>query len=149
MALAGFLTIVANVVSVILFPAAVLGSQNSVLLLLRFAVGHAFAVMMASAFGFWLVFAVAGVLLAVLPATISRSVSLAARFAIGIAFLALVGTVFSVSRFALDPTHYRAALWPALWPPFCFLGLARTVWGRGAEPLVEKMAMASFASLAS
>lgn len=145
LALAGFLTIVANVVSMILFPLAVLGSQNSALLLLRFAVGHAFAVMMASAFGFWLVFAVAGVLLAVLPAKIFRSVSLAARFAIGIALLGLVGSVFSVSRFAMDATHYRAALWP----PFCFLGLARALWGRGADPLVAKMVMASIASLTS
>jgi hypothetical protein len=145
MALAGFLSIVANVFSVILFPAAVLGSQNSVLLLLRFAAGHAFAVMMASAFGFWLVFAVAGVLLALVPARVFRSVSLAARFAIGIVLLGLVGSVFSVSRFAMDVTQYRAGLWP----PFCFLGLARTLWGRSAEPLVAKMAMTSFASLAS
>jgi hypothetical protein len=143
--LAGFFTIVANVVSVILFPAAVLGSQNSVLLLVRFAAGHAFAVMVASAFSFWLVFAVAGVLMALLPANIFRSVSLVARFALGIALLGLVGSVFSVSQFAMDPTDYRAALWP----PFCFLGLARSAWGRSAEPLVAKMAVVSFANLAS
>jgi hypothetical protein len=143
LALAGFFTMVANAVSVILFPAAVVGSQNSAWLLLRFAAGHAVAVFMASAFSFWLVFAVAGILLAVLPAPVFRRISLVARFAIAIGLLALVGSVFSASRFASYAAHYRAALWP----PFSFLGLARAVWGRSAEPLVADMAKTALASL--
>src|SRR6202166_4592419 len=142
-ALAGCFTIVVNAVSVSLFPAAVVGSQDSVLLLLRFAAGHGVGVFMASAFSFWFVFAIAGLLLALLPPAMFRRISLVARFAIAILLLAQIGSVFTVSRFVLDPSHYRAALLP----PFCFLGLARTVWGRGAEPLVADMTKAAVASL--
>ena len=142
-ALAGRFTMVVNAASLILFPAAVVGSQDSIWLLLRFAAGHAVAVFMASAFSFWLVFAIAGLLLAVLPPAIFRRISLVARFAIAIVLLALVGGVFAVSRFALDASHYRAALLP----PFSFLGLARTVWGRSGEALVAEMTRAALASL--
>ena len=142
-ALAGCFTIVVNAVSVILFPAAVVGSQDSLLLLLRFAAGHAVAVFMASAFSFWFVFAVAGLLLALLPPAMFQRISLVARFAIAIVLLAQVGSVFTVSRFVLDPSHYRAVLLP----PFSFLGLARTVWGRGGEPLVADMTKAAVVSL--
>jgi hypothetical protein len=142
-ALAGCFTIVANAFSIILFPAAVVGSQDSILLLLRFAAGHGVAVFMASAFSFWFVFAIAGILLAVLPPAMFRRISLLARFAIAIFLLVLLRSVFTVSQFVSDASHYRAALLP----PFSFLGLARTVWGRGAEPLVADMTKASFASL--
>jgi hypothetical protein len=142
-ALAGCFTIVVNAVSLILFPVAVVGSQDSIWLLLRFAAGHGVAVFMASTFSFWFVFAVAGLLLAVLPPAMFRRISLVARFAIAIVLLAQVGSVFTVSQFVLDPSHYRAALLP----PFSFLGLARTVWGRGGEPLVADMTTATLASL--
>jgi hypothetical protein len=141
--LAGCFTIVVNVFSVVLFPAAVVGSQESFLLFFRFAAGHGVAVFMASAFSFWFVFAMAGILLAVLPPAMFRRISLLARFAIAIFLLVLLGSVFTVSQFVSDASHYRAALLP----PFSFLGLARTVWGRGAEPLVADMTKASFASL--
>jgi hypothetical protein len=142
-ALAGCFTIVVNAVSLILFPAAVVGSQDSILLLLRFAAGHAVAVFMASAFSFWFVFAIAGLLLGVLTSPMFRRLSLIARFAIAIVLLVMLGSVFTVSQFVLDAPHYRAALLP----PFSFLGLARTVWGRGEEPLVADMTKAAFASL--
>src|SRR6202163_1593185 len=98
-ALAGCFTIVVNAVSLILFPAAAVGSQDSILLLLRFAAGHGVAVSMASAFTFWFVFAIAGLLLAVLPPAMFRRISLVARFAIAVVLLALLGDVFTVSRF--------------------------------------------------
>jgi hypothetical protein len=142
-ALAGCFTIVVNAVSVILFPAAVVGSQDSILLLLRFAAGHGVAVFMASAFSFWFVFAIAGILLAVLPPAMFRHISLFARFAIAVVLLVMLGSVFTVSQFVSDSSHYRAALLP----PFSFLGLARTVWGRSGEPLVANMTTAALASL--
>jgi hypothetical protein len=142
-ALAGCFTIVVNAVSTILFPAAVVGSQDSIWLLLRFAAGHGVAVFMASAFSFWLVFAIAGILLAVLPPAMFRRVSLLARFAIAIFLLVMLGSVFTVSQLVLHASHYRSTLLP----PFSFLGLARTVWGRGGEPLVGEMTNAALASL--
>jgi hypothetical protein len=141
--LAGCFTFVVNAVSLILFPAAVVGSQDSFLLFFRFAAGHGVAVFMASAFSFWFVFAVAGLLLALLPPAMFRRISLVARFAIAIVLLVMLGSVFTVSQFVSDASHYRAALLP----PFSFLGLARAVWGRGAEPLVADMAKAALASL--
>jgi len=86
-ALAGCFTIVVNAFSIILFPAAVVGSQDSFLLLLRFAVGHGLAVFMASVFSFWFIFAIAGILLAVLPPAMFSRISLVARFAIAIVLL--------------------------------------------------------------
>src|ERR1700675_4901418 len=73
-ALAGCFTIVVNSVSVVLFSAAVVGSQDSIWLLVRFAAGHGVAVFMASAFSFWFVFAVAGLLLALLPPAMFRRI---------------------------------------------------------------------------
>jgi hypothetical protein len=142
-ALAGCFTIVVNAASLILFPAAVVGSQGSIWLLLRFAAGHGLAVFMASAFSFWFVFTIAGLLLAVLPPAMFRRISLVVRFALAIVLLGMLGSVFTVSRFVSDASHFRAALLP----PFSFLGLARTVWGRVGEPLVADMTKAAFASL--
>jgi hypothetical protein len=121
----------------------VVGSQDSFLLFFRFAAGHAAAVFMASVFSFWFVFAIAGLLLAALPPAMFQRISLVARFVMAVVLLVLLGSVFTVSRFVLDASHYRAALLP----PFSFLGLARTVWGRGGEPLVADMTKAAFASL--
>src|SRR4029077_4774899 len=65
--LAVLLTLDVNAASFILFPVAVVGSQDSLALLIRFAVGHTATVILASAFIFFAVFAVIGLLMAILP----------------------------------------------------------------------------------
>ena len=78
--LAGALTLDVNAASFVLFPVAVVGSQNSLSLFLRFGAGHAVTVVLASAFSFFAVFAVIGLLMAVLPYALFRRISLYVRF---------------------------------------------------------------------
>src|SRR5258706_508285 len=82
--LACVFTVVVNAVSLVLFPAAVVGSQASFSLLLRFAAGHAAAVVLASAFSFCAVFALAGLLMTLLPSVAFRKISLLVRFFVAI-----------------------------------------------------------------
>ncbi len=132
LAFVGALTIDVNAVSFVLFPLAVLGSQNSFAMLIRFGAGHAIAVVLASTFSFLAVFALIGFLMAVLPHRLFRSISMYVRFAIALFLLALLATSFAVppllSRMQLGNVG-GAALLPPLW----FLGVCQTVWGRGDD----------------
>ena len=96
--LAGLFTLVVNAASLVLFPVAVVGSQASLSLFLRFAAGHAVAVFTASAFGCFAVFALAGLLMALLPAGVFRRISLLVRFLIAIWLLAVLWSGFSVPQ---------------------------------------------------
>jgi hypothetical protein len=126
--LAALFTFVVNAASMVLFPVAVAGSQGTFVIFLRFSAGHALAVLFASVFSFLAVFALAGLLMAVLPASAFRRVSLLVRFAIAVVLLGLLASVFTVPallrRMSVANAHTIATL-----PPVSFLGLARTVWG--------------------
>ena len=74
--LAAALTLDVNAASFVLFPVAVVGSQNSLSLFLRFGAGHAVTVVLASAFSFFAVFAAIGLLIAVLPYAFAESLSM-------------------------------------------------------------------------
>ena len=125
--LAGVFAFVANAASLFLFPVAVVGSQPSLSLFLRFAAGHAAAVFSASVFSFFLIFAPAGLLTALLPSAAFRRVSLAIRFVSVIALSVLLATSFTVpdllKRVSVTNAHRIVIL-----PPISFLGIARTVW---------------------
>ena len=70
------LTVDVNAASFVLFPVAVVDSQVSLkVLLLQFAAGHAVTVVLASVFSFFAVFAVIGLLMAILPYTLFRRIS--------------------------------------------------------------------------
>ena len=71
--LAVALTLDVNAASFILFPVAVVGSQVSLGVFLQFATGHALTVILASAFSFFAVFALIGLLMALLPYALFRS----------------------------------------------------------------------------
>ena len=88
------LTIDVNAASFLLFPVAVVGSQVSLGVFLQFAAGHAVTVILASAFSFFAVFAVIGLLMAILPYALFRRVSVYVRFLIALFFLALLTTSF-------------------------------------------------------
>ena len=85
--LAMLFTFVVNAASIVLVPVAVVGTQGSFAVFVRFAAGHAVAVLSASVFSFFAVFALAGLLMAMLPAAAFRRVSLLARFAIAVVLL--------------------------------------------------------------
>jgi hypothetical protein len=145
--LAGLFTLVVNVASLFLFPMAVVGSQDSFWVFFRFAAGHAVTVFLASAFSFFAVFAAAGLLMALLPPTVFRRISLFARFLIAICFLALLASSFTVPHL-LTQLSVTNAHRIALLPPVSFLGLARTLWGQGGEPFVALMTKASLSAVA-
>jgi len=145
-ALVAFLTLVVNAASVVLFPVAVVGSQPSLSLFCRFAVGHAVVMFLASAFSSLAVFALAGVLMALLPAAAFRRVSLLVRFTLAVLLLVLLSTSFVVPHW-LTQLSVAVAHRVAILPPISLLGLLRAVWGRGGEPFVTAMTRAAVAAL--
>ena len=144
--LVGVLTIVVNAASMVLYPVAVVGSQPSLSVFLRFAAGHAVVMLAASVFSSFAVFALAGILMTLLPPTIFRRVSLLIRFALAVLLLALLGTSLVVPQW-LTQLSVADAHRVAILPPVSFLGLLRTVWGKG-DPFVAKMTIAAEASIA-
>jgi len=144
--LAGALTLDVNAGSFVLFPIAVTGSQDSLSLFLRFGAGHAGAVILASAFSFFAVFAVIGLLMAVLPHGLFRKVSLCVRFVIAFFFLALLATSLAVSPY-LAHTARAGKLPIHFLPPVWFLGICETLWGNGANPFFAPMARKALLAL--
>jgi hypothetical protein len=146
LALAALFTIVVNAASLVLFPIAVVGSQNSFAVWIRFTLGHAIAVFTASAFSFFAVFALAGILMAVIPSVVFRRVSHAARFLIAIVLLALLASSFTVpyllTQLPVLTVHKVASI-----PPVSFLGLARTIWLNGDDAFAMSMSKAALAEV--
>jgi len=146
LALAALFTVVVNVASLIFFPMAVVGSQSSFAVWIRFTLGHAAAVFTASVFSFFAVFALAGVLVGLLPAALFRRVSHAARFLLAVVLLALIASSFTVpyvlTQVSVPTAHKIASL-----PPVSFLGVARTIWLQGADPFAAKISRGALSSV--
>jgi len=146
LAFATFLTIVVNAASSIFFPIAVMGSQSSIAALIRFGAGHAIEIFLASIFSFFSVFATAGLLMSILPSRLFRRISLLVRFLLGLVLLFLLATVLTVPVL-LEKSKITAIKNLVQLPPVSFLGIARTVWGRGNEPFVSQMTSAAIVAL--
>ena len=144
---AALFTIVVNAASLFLFPAAVVGSQQSVSVFVRFAIGHAVAIFLGSMFSFLAIFALAGGLIALLPFRLFRSVSLLVRFVIAMGLLALIASSFAVPTM-LDHTLSSARHGIAVLPPVWFLGISQSIWGNGNDPFYASMTTRAFASMA-
>lgn len=144
--LAALFALVVNAASFLLFPVAVVGSQGSFAIFLRFALGHAMAVVCASVFSFFAVFATAGLLIATLPPVAFRRVALFARFALAVVLLGLLASVFTVpddlERMSVVNAHKLAML-----PPVSMLGLARTVWVKGNDVFATGIARAALSAI--
>jgi hypothetical protein len=145
-ALTALLTIVVNAASFVLFPIAVLGSQGSFSKLLRFAFGHAVSVTLSSAFSFLAIFALSGTLMACLPYRIFRKVSVYVRFAVALCLLAVLATSFTVFSFLSGSSGIIPSRFGGL-PPFWFLGLTETLWGRGNDIFFASMTHGALVSL--
>ena len=146
LALAALFTIVVNAASLVLFPIAVVGSQNFFAVWIRFTLGHAVAVFTASAFSFFAVFALAGSLMALLPAALLRRVSHAVRFLVATVLLTLIASSFTVPYLLTQvpvPTAHKIALLP----PVSFLGLARTIWLQGTDPFAAEISRAALSAV--
>jgi len=146
LALAALFTVVVNAASLVLFPIAVVGSQNSFAVWIRFTVGHAAAVFTASAFSFFAVFALAGILMALLPPALFRRVSHAARFLLAVVLLALIASSFTVP-YLLTQLPFPIAQKIAMLPPVSFLGLARSIWLQGADPFAVKISRTALSAV--
>jgi hypothetical protein len=145
--LAMALTADVNAASFFLFPVAVVGSQLSLkVLFLRFAAGHAVTVILASVFSFFAVFAIVGLLMAILPYALFRRISLYVRFLIALFFLALLTTSFGVTSF-LGQLARMSKLAVHLLPPVWFLGIGQTLWGNGHNPFFAAMARTALLAL--
>ncbi len=144
--LAAALTLDVNAASFVLFPVAVVGSQNSLSLFLRFGAGHAVTVVLASAFSFFAVFAVIGLLMAVLPYVLFRRISLYVRFVIALFFLGLLATSFTVPSYLAQAERMNAH-GISLLPPVWFLGICETLWGNGHNPFFEAMTRSALSAL--
>jgi hypothetical protein len=144
---AALFAVVVNAASFVLYPIAVVGSQGSLLLFLRFVAGHAVAAVFASVFSFLVVFAVMGLLLAVLPATAFRRVSLFVRFVLAVVLLGLLATAFTVPDRLLSAAVVNARK-IAMLPTLSILGIARSVWLLGADGLAVSIAKAALSAFA-
>jgi hypothetical protein len=144
--LAAALTLDVNAASFVLFPVSVVGSQNSLSLFLRFGAGHAVTVVLASAFSFSAVFAVIGLLMAVLPYALFRTISLYVRFAIALFFLGLLATSFTVPSYLAQAERMNARRVSSL-PPVWFLGICETLWGNGHNPFFAAMTRSALSAL--
>src|SRR5208282_3032407 len=136
--LAVALTLDVNAASFILFPVAVVGSQVSLAVFLPFPAGHALTVVLASVFSFFAVFAIIGLLMAILPYALFRRISLYIRFLIALFFLALLATSFAVPSFLAYVSRVSPRAINAL-PPVWFLGICQTLWGNGSNPFFASM----------
>ncbi len=145
--LAAALTLDVNAASFVLFPVVVVGSQDSLSLFLKFGAGHAVTVVLASAFSFFAVFAVIGLLMAVLPYALFRRISLYVRFAIALFFMALLATSFAAPSFLTQAARSNIHSTSVL-PPVWFLGICQTLWGRGDDPFFASMARIALLALA-
>ena len=132
------LTVDVNAASFVLFPVAVVGSQGSLRVFLQFGVGHAITVVLASVFSFFAVFAIIGLLMAILPYALFRRISLYVRFLIALFFLALLATDFAVTSFLAQLTRISKPAVTML-PPVWFLGIGQTIWGNGHNPFFAAM----------
>ena len=142
LALAGAFSIVANGASLVLFPIAVVGSRPRVFLFLRFAAGHAAAVLAASVFSLFAVFALAGLLTALLPPSAFRRVSLSIRFVSVVILLVLLATSLTVPDL-LKRLSVANAQRIAVLPPLSFLGIARMIWVGASDSFSAGMARAA------
>jgi hypothetical protein len=135
--LVGLLGVDVNAASSILFPLVVGATQNTFVFFVKFAAVHALSVVLASIFTFFAVFSALGLLMAVLPHSISRKIFAYARALAVISLVTLLSTSFAASaelqRLAQSPHSWTRFL-PSAW----FLGLCQWLRGR-ADPALAAL----------
>ena len=139
-----------NAASSVLFPLVTVGSHASFGYLALFCVTHLFSVFLASMFSFFMVLAVLGLMMSVLPYRLFRRCSIYVRCAMVAVLMAVLSTSFEMSAIVQYPSlGYRPLI--QLLPPVWFLGLCQHLRGL-PDPvfgtLAETAIVASVASLA-
>ena len=126
--LAAVLALDVNAASSILFPVMVCGSESSFAYLGVFLGTHLLAVLLASVFSFFVVLAILGLLMAVLPYRLFRKCSVYVRCAMMVFLMALLSTSFAMVEFVQNvPASSRPLI--RLVSPVWFLGLCQFLRG--------------------
>jgi hypothetical protein len=125
-----------NAVSCILFPLVVGATQSRFIFFVKFAGVHAVGVILASAFSFFAVFSVLGLLMAVLPPRAFRRCSAYFRGVVVVYLVALLCTTFAVPD-ALGRGNGTVPSWTLVMPSCWFLGLCQSLRGRAGPVLVS------------
>jgi hypothetical protein len=134
-ALAVVLSLDVNAVSSFLFPLVVCAQQTSHVFAV-FLVTHAVTIVAASAFGFLAVFALLGILMALLPYRAFRKASIYVRCAIVFALMALLTTSFSAPG-KMQHLRNMSHAWVRLPPSAWFLGLCQILRGQKSGTLTS------------
>ncbi|HMD10000.1 MAG TPA: hypothetical protein VKH63_20870, partial [Candidatus Acidoferrum sp.] len=123
--LAGVLALDVNAASALLFPLAASSGQESFRYVAQLAGVHVSAVLLASIFSFFAVFATVGVLMAALPHSVFRRISLFLRGLIIVLLMGLLSTSFAIPRMIDRLPQTSIRFLPSVW----FLGLSQLVHG--------------------
>ena len=134
--LVGLIAVDVNAASCILFPAVVEATQRSLLFFVKFALVHTLVVMLASVFAFFAIFALLGLLMAVLPNRAFRRVSTYVRGIVVVYLVAMLCTSFAVPDL-LRRLQFPAPAWTILMPSCWFLGLCQSLNGRAGPALIQ------------
>ncbi|HEY6338101.1 MAG TPA: hypothetical protein VIW68_06375 [Candidatus Sulfotelmatobacter sp.] len=145
--LVGLIAIDVNAASCVLFPVVVGATQAKLMFFVTFAAVHAAGVVLASIFAFFGVFAVLGVLMAVLPPRRFRRVSAYVRGGVVVYLVTLLCTSFAVPEMLRRATG-PVPLWTLLMPSTWVLSLCQSWRGR-ASPVMLQLARLSLPGVAA
>src|SRR5580704_1887320 len=134
--LAGLVAVDVNGASCVLFPMVVSAAQGTLPFFLKFAFVHAAGVLLASIFAFFAVFAVLGLLMAVLPPRALRRVSGYVRGLVVMYLVTLLCTSFAIPD-TLRRVRGQAPVWTFFFPSCWFVSLCQLLRGRANPAMVE------------
>ena len=136
--LVGLVAFDVNAASCVLFPMVVSASQGTLLFFLKFGAVHAIGVLLSSLFSFLAVFAILGLLMAILPPRLLRRVSAYARGMVVVYLVTLLCTSFAVPDL-LRGVKGPAPAWTWLFPSCWFVSLCQLLRQR-ANPVMGELA---------
>jgi hypothetical protein len=136
--LVGLVAFDVNTASCVLFPMVVSAARGTLLFFLKFAAVHAIGVLLSSVFSFLAVFAVLGLLMAILPRRLLRRVSAYARGVVVVYLVTLLCTSFAVPDL-LRRVNGPAPAWTWLFPSCWFVSLCQLLRDR-ANPAMAQLA---------
>lgn len=136
--LVGLVALDVNAASCVLFPMVVSASQGTFLFFLKFAAVHAMGVLLASVFSFLAVFAILGLIMAMLPPRLLKRVSAYARGIVVVYLVTLLCTSFAIPDL-LRQVKGPAPLWTLFFPSCWFVSLCQLLRER-ANPAMTELA---------
>ncbi len=136
--LGGLIAFDVNAASCLLFPMVVSAAQPKFLFFLKFAFVHAAGVILASAFSFFAVFTLLGLLMALAPPNLLRRISTYVRGAVVVYLVSLLCTGFAITdslRRAKGPVPAWMYFFPSCW----FVSLCQVFRNR-TNPVMTELA---------